>query len=149
MTEQHVINMAEPYIITRVIKALAAVHSSLGDRKPSQFLRHLLELTKPHITDKDSPWVRQIILQALPDISLPFLQFLPPETPLDTLAGTLDRVVSSLHQASAAVNVVSSTEFLSDQECPLAWANSARLDKISQTLDEICHQLKSQHLKTP
>ncbi|KAK3885654.1 hypothetical protein Pcinc_010140 [Petrolisthes cinctipes] len=114
----------------------------LGDRKPSQFLRHLLELTKPHITDKDSPLVRQIFLQAMPDKSLPFLQFLPPETPLDTLAGTADRVVSSLNQASAAVDAVSSTEFLSNQDCPLARANSARLDKISQTLDEICHHLK-------
>ncbi|KAK3881746.1 hypothetical protein Pcinc_013829 [Petrolisthes cinctipes] len=114
----------------------------LGDRKPSRFLRHLLELTKPHITDKDSPLVRQIFLQAMPDKSLPFLQFLPPETPLDTLAGTADRVVSSLNQASAAVDAVSSTEFLSNQDCPLARANSVRLDKISQTLDEICHQLK-------
>ncbi|KAK3884609.1 hypothetical protein Pcinc_011128 [Petrolisthes cinctipes] len=114
----------------------------LGDRKPSQFLRHLLELTKPHITDKDSPLVRQIFLQAMPDKSLPFLQFLPPETPLDTLAGTADRVVSSLNQASAAVDAVSSTEFLSNQDCPLARSNSARLDKISQTLDEICHQLR-------
>ncbi|KAK3888601.1 hypothetical protein Pcinc_007327 [Petrolisthes cinctipes] len=114
----------------------------LGDRKPSQFLRHLLELTKPHITDKDSPLVRHIFLQAMPDKSLPFLQFLPPETPLDTLAGTADRVVSSLNQASAAVDAVSSTEFLSNQDYPLAQANSARLDKISQTLDEICYQLK-------
>lgn len=114
----------------------------LGDRKPSQFLRHLLELTKPHITDKDSPLVRQIFLQAMPDKALPFLQFLPPETPLDTLAGTADRVVSSLQQASAAVNAVNCTELPSDPSCSLARANSDRLDKISQTLDEICHQLK-------
>ncbi|KAK3894470.1 hypothetical protein Pcinc_001727 [Petrolisthes cinctipes] len=123
------------------LRSILAVQQ-LGDRKPSQFLRHLLELTKPHITDKDSPLVRQIFLQAMPDKSLPFLQFLPPETPLDTLAGTADRVVSSLNQASAAVDAVSSTEFLSNQDYPLARANSARLDKISQTLDEICHQLK-------
>ncbi|KAK4322644.1 hypothetical protein Pmani_006621 [Petrolisthes manimaculis] len=97
----------------------------LGDRKPSQFRRHLLELTKPHITDNDSPLVRQIFLQAMPDKSLPFLQFLPPETLLDTLAGTADRVVSSLHQASAAVDAVSSTECHSNQDCPLARANSA------------------------
>lgn len=114
----------------------------LGDRKPSQFLRHLLELTKPHITDKDSPLVRQIFLQAMPDKALPFLQFLPPETPLDTLAGTADRVVSSLQQASAAVNAVNIAEVSSDQDCHLARTNSARLDKIFQSLDGIQHQLE-------
>ncbi|KAK3894113.1 hypothetical protein Pcinc_002131 [Petrolisthes cinctipes] len=70
----------------------------------------------------------------MPDKSLPFLQFLPPETPLDTLAGTADRVVSSLNQAPAAVDAVSSTEFLSNQDCPLARSNSARKHVSALTL---------------
>lgn len=70
--------------------------------------------------------IRQIYLQAMPNKPFPFLQFLPPQTPLDTLAGTADRVVSSLQQAFAAVNAGNSTEVPSDQDCHLAQTNSAR-----------------------
>lgn len=65
----------------------------------------------------------------MPDKALPILQFLPPEIPLDTLAGTVDRVVSSLQQASAAVTTVNIAEISSDQDSHLAQTNSARLDK--------------------
>lgn len=75
--------------------------------------------------------MRQIFLQNMPDNALPFLQFLPLETPLNTLGGTADQVVSSFQQASAAVNAENSTEVISDQDCHLARTNFVRLDKIS------------------
>lgn len=123
------------------LKILLAAQE-LGDRKPSQFLRHLQELTKPHITDKDSPLIRQIFLKAMPDSALPFLEFLPTDTSLLTLAGTADRVVAALPQASAAVNAVTSCNSPSStSDCSLTVSNAERLDKIIEKLDKVCKQL--------
>ena len=101
-----------------------------------------LGTAQPHIADQESPLVRQIFLQAIPDEVLPFLHFLPPETELKALGGTEDRVISSLPQASAVINVVSNEDLCSHQDCSLAQKNSSRLDRISRTLEEISRQMK-------
>lgn len=79
----------------------------LGERRPSQFLRHLQELTAPHLNDTESPLIRQIFMKAMPTSVSPFLQFLPPETDLHTLAGTADRVITTIPRPT--VSAVSPT----------------------------------------
>ena len=66
----------------------------LGDRRPSQFLRHLLDLAEAEGSpSQDSPLVRQIFFNAMPTRIQPFLQCLPQGTDLATLAGTADRLL--------------------------------------------------------
>ena len=73
----------------------------LGDRRPSQFLRHLLDLAQA-AGSQDSPLVRQIFLNALPPRIQPFLQCLPTSTDLATTASTADRLLDLPPTASAA-----------------------------------------------
>lgn len=66
----------------------------LGDRRPSQFLRHLLDLAEAEGSPaQDSPLVRQIFFNAMPPKIQPFLQCLPQGTCLTTLASTADRLL--------------------------------------------------------
>ncbi len=116
----------------------------LGDRKPSQFLRHLQELTTPYMKDEESPLIRQIFLKAMPEAAAPFLQFLPPDTKLATLAGTADRVIASLPRANSVVGAVCGVSSTNDhRSCPQAQANSLKLDELSQQLREISLQLRT------
>ena len=73
----------------------------LGDRRPSQFLRHLLDLAEAE-GSQDSPLIRQIFLNALPPRTQPFLQCLPPGTDLATIASTADRLLELPQQSDVA-----------------------------------------------
>lgn len=64
----------------------------LGDRRPSQFLRHLLDLAEAE-GSQDSPLVRQIFMNAMPPRIQPFLQCMPTGTDLATIASTADRLM--------------------------------------------------------
>lgn len=107
----------------------------LGERKPSQFLRHLQELTTPWIQDADSPLVRQIFLKAMPENVKPLLQFLPPETTLETLAGTADRVLSSFPRNSPVVRAIEPSA--APCNCRQALENKQELETIKRQLRAI------------
>lgn len=79
----------------------------LGDRRPSQFLRHLLDLAEAEGSQQDSPLVRQIFFNAMPPKIQPFLQCLPQGTDLATLASTADRLLELPTSGSTAVHAVS------------------------------------------
>ncbi|KAF0300944.1 hypothetical protein FJT64_003210 [Amphibalanus amphitrite] len=73
----------------------------LGDRRPSKFLRHLLDLAEAE-GSQDSPLILQIFLNALPPRIQPFLQCLPPGTDLATIASTADRLLELPQQSDVA-----------------------------------------------
>lgn len=96
------------------------MHEEMGDRKPSQFLRHLRNLAGPSVADD--------ILQTLWTGRLPHaLQTVvasQAKLPLDDIAELADRVheiaaPSPLHVASASASSSSTYDKLNDQICAL------------------------------
>ena len=83
-------------------------NQQLGDRRPSQLLRHLLDLAQTE-GSADSPLVRQIYLNALPARILPFLECLPPNTDLATIASTADRLLELPQPSSTPPGFVGAT----------------------------------------
>lgn len=111
----------------------------LGDQRPTQLLRHMQEITSPYLKEGDSPLVRQIFLKAMPPAVAPFLQFLPADSSLETLAGTADRVISAIPRANAAINAVQQSA--NGCDCPQALRNKEELSGIKQQLNDIQRML--------
>ena len=110
----------------------------LGDRRPSQFLRHLLDLAEAE-GSQDSPLIRQIFLNALPPRTQPFLQCLPPGTDLATIASTADRLLELPQQSDIAAP---SSGFLAAVSTPAHAAVSPAVPaRPSYDLQELMGQL--------
>ena len=105
----------------------------LGDRRPSQFLRHLLDLAEAE-GSQDSPIIREIFFNSLPAHTRPFLQCLPPGTDLATIASTADRLLE-LPQADIASKP---TGYLAALTPTTATAGPAH---TQPNLHELMHQL--------
>lgn len=77
-------------------------HEEIGDRKPTEFLRHLKDLAGPHIPEE---FIRTIWTSRLPPNVQTVVAF-QPQLDLDTLAGLADKVVDvaqpSFHVASTS-----------------------------------------------
>ena len=65
----------------------------LGDRKPSQLLRHMQTLLGQTETNFDKKLLRELFTQRLPGSVQQVLASTPPDTPLDALAQIADRVM--------------------------------------------------------
>ena len=105
----------------------------LGDRRPSQFLRHLLDLAEAE-GSHDSPLIRQIFFNSMPAHIRPFLQCLPPGTDLATIASTADRLME-LPQADIAPKPVGYLSALTPTTA------NAGLAPAQPNLHELMHQL--------
>ena len=78
---------------------------SLGDRKPTQLLRHMKQLAGN--VPMDDAFLRQIWVQALPESTQSILSVLTDKLSLDDLAASADRVLecSPVHVSSATSSI--------------------------------------------
>src|SRR5215469_325435 len=66
---------------------------SLGDRKPTDFLQHLLSLLSPGQATLEDSLIRPLFLQKLPSQAQTILSTFPLSTPLKDLAAAADRML--------------------------------------------------------
>lgn len=100
------------------------MHEELGDRKPSQFLRHLEGLADRQLTDE---FLRTIWVSRLPP-NIQTVLAAQPATPLEVLAEVADRVHDIA--SPSAVNVASTS-------------NVSAIDTMAREIAEIKEQLKN------
>ncbi|XP_045458191.1 uncharacterized protein LOC123668501 [Melitaea cinxia] len=87
------------------------MHEELGDRKPSQFLRHLQHLAGPNIPED---FLKTIWTSRLPN-SIQAVLAAQPTTPLATLAEVADRVNDIVPSSPAVASASMSTQNTLDQ----------------------------------
>lgn len=100
------------------------LEEELGDRKPSQFLRHLQSLASSGPVCNDL--LRTIWRQRLPAYVQAILQTQPDTVTLDNLAATADKIMEVHLTAIPSVNATSS---------------SGSVDQLTLRLDQVCQQL--------
>ena len=108
----------------------------LGDRRPSHFLRHLLDLAQAE-GSKDSPLVRQIFLNAMPPRVLPFLQCLPSGTELSAIATTADRLLELPQPSTSSPGYMGSAMAGRLAEAPQANTVQAASSDLSVLLQQM------------
>src|SRR5215469_13805801 len=118
-------NSATPYdyIKKTIIAATSATphdrltailsQQSLGDRKPTDFLQHLLSLLSPGQATLEDSLIRPLFLQKLPSQAQTILSTFPLSTPLKDLAAAADRMlqVLSFPDINSAANIPHPSEF--------------------------------------
>lgn len=119
---------------TELIKRLSAsrekevkqllIHEELGDRRPSQFLRHLQHLAG---TDVPNDFLRTIWTSRLPP-NLQAIMASQPDMNLQALADLADKV----HELAPATAQVASTDA----------ASTSALDKMAKQIAELTRQVK-------
>lgn len=82
-------------------------NTPIGDRKPTQYLRHLRELAGPE-TEENSPIIRSIFLQGLPN-HITMIIAPKSDQPLDEIAEFADRIFS--HMDSHSIFKQTNTSF--------------------------------------
>lgn len=90
----------------------------IGDRRPSQFLRHLQDIACNcgGVQDGDAEIIRQIFLNAIPKDILPILQSFPSSTPLAQLAEACDRITALTTSSTVSVNAVTKDDRIATLE---------------------------------
>lgn len=99
------------------------VHEELGDRKPSQFLRHLQALAGPTVPDD---FLKTIWSSRLPS-NIQTIIASQAETPLESLATLADRiheVAVSTTPFVAATSFSPMTSYGSSTSCPTSWQDN-------------------------
>lgn len=76
------------------------IHEEMGDRKPSQFLRHLRSLGGKNVTDE---FIRSIWIDRLPTPLQPIIASRQSESGLDDIADLADRIFDVSHPTTHSV----------------------------------------------
>ncbi|XP_048000612.1 uncharacterized protein LOC125237533 isoform X1 [Leguminivora glycinivorella] len=106
------------------------VHEELGDRKPSQFLRHLQHLAGPQVHEE---LLRSIWINRLPMNIQAAIASQPTPQTLDTLANTADRV----WDLAPPNPQVASTS----QTCSAPGPQTASMDYLAQQIAELTKEI--------
>lgn len=125
---------------TELIKRLSAskekkvqqllMHEELGDRKPSQFLRHLQSLAGHNITDD---FLRTIWTSRLPG-NIQTVLAAQPTAELETLADLADRIHDIVPSASQVASASTSTDY------------GSKIDAMAREIAELRQQLRNCNL---
>lgn len=105
------------------------MEEELGDRTPSQFLRHLRSLAGSGPVNNDL--LRIIWRQRLPTHVQAILHTQPGTTSLDSLATLADRVIEVQPATAPVVNATTTS------------SSSSHLEQLSTKLQELSHQLET------
>jgi len=120
----------------------------LGDRKPSQLLRHMKSLLGAKMADFDTKLLRELFTQRLPsDIQL-VLAAASPETQLESLAGIADRVMEVNKNSICAVSVKKSNPNTTTTLTEVL----TRIDDLTKKVEDLAtevHRNKSQQHYRP
>src|SRR5215469_1773827 len=103
---------------------------NLGDRKPTDFLQHLLSLLSPGQVTLEESLIRPLFLQKLPSQVQTVLSSLPLSTPLKEIAAAADRMLQVLPLPT--INSVTSTSTSLPLSTPLPIISSATAPHSSE-----------------
>src|SRR5215469_1835416 len=103
---------------------------NLGDRKPTDFLQHLLSLLSPGQATLEESLIRPLFLQKLPSQVQTVLSSLPLSTPLKEIAAAADRMLQVLPLPT--INSVTSPSTSLPLSTPLPIISSATVPHSSE-----------------
>src|SRR5215469_6385472 len=121
---------------------------NLGDRKPTDFLQHLLSLLSPGQATLEDSLIRPLFLQKLPSQAQTVLSSFPLSTPLKEIAAAADRMLQVL--PFPAINSVASPSASLPLSTPLPLISSAtvphssdfRVSHLEREVRDLRHEIK-------
>ena len=120
---------------------------SLGDRKPTDFLQHLLSLLSPGQATLEDSLIRPLFLQKLPSQAQTILSTFPLTTPLKVLAEAADRMLQVLsfpdiHSiASPSVSLPPSTPLPLISAANVPHSSEFRVSHLEQEVRDLRHEI--------
>lgn len=107
-------------------------HEELGDRKPSQFLRHLQNLAGAEVPDD---FIRSLWMSRLPS-HIQAIIAAQVDLPLDTVAQIVDKIHEIALQPNAQVAAASTST-----SAPVASCSMSAIDQLMRRVDELSLQV--------
>lgn len=107
-------------------------HEELGDRKPSQFLRHLQNLAGAEVPDD---FIRSLWTSRLPN-HIQAIIAAQVDLPLESVAQIVDKIYEISPQLNGQVAAASTTSSASSSGC-----SSSEIEKLTRRIDDLSRQV--------
>src|SRR5215469_4856636 len=121
---------------------------NLGDRKPTDFLQHLLSLLSPGQATLEESLIRPLFLQKLPSQVQTVLSSLPLSTPLKEIAAAADRMLQVLPLPTINSVTSTSTSFPLSTTLPITssatvpHSSEFRVTHLEREVQDLRHEIR-------